>query len=142
MTNRQKRFFNIAREVSLLSDFKKAKIGAVVVEGNRVISTGHNADKTSTLQFKYNMYREDEGVKSGLPKVHAEIAALAPLINRKDIDWAHTSIYVYREQKDGQPTCARPCKACMRLINELGIRNIYYSDWNGEYVKEEHLNEN
>ena len=25
MTNKQKRFFNIAREVSLLSDFKKAR---------------------------------------------------------------------------------------------------------------------
>ena len=58
MTNKQKRFFNIAREVSLLSDFKRARIGAVVVEGNRVVSTGCNSTKTSPVQDKYNRYAE------------------------------------------------------------------------------------
>lgn len=138
MTNRQKRFFNIAREVSLLSDFKKARIGAVVIEGNRVISTGHNSNKTSTVQCKYNAYRFDDAHKCSA-KVHAEIAALAPLINRKDIDWAHTSIYIYREHRDGTITCARPCPACAKLIRDLGIRYIYYSDWDGSIVREEFI---
>jgi len=139
MTNRQKRFFNIAREVSLLSDFKKAKIGAVVVEGNRVISTGHNSNKTSTTQYRYNVYRGITDDCACIHKVHAEIAALAPLLNRKDIDWAHTSIYIYREHKDGTISCAKPCKACMQLIKDLGIKKIFYSDWGGNFIKEEYL---
>ena len=141
MTNRQKRFFNIAREVSFLSDFKKARVGAVVVEGNRIISTGHNSNKTSTTQYKYNYYRFGSNNYSP-SKTHAEIAALAPLINRKDIDWAHSSIYIYRELRDGTMSCAKPCAACARLIKDLGIRNVYYSDWDGTIVREEYLNEN
>ena len=41
MTNKQKRFFNIAREVSLLSDFKRARVGAVVVERNKIKNNCH-----------------------------------------------------------------------------------------------------
>lgn len=138
MTNKQKRFFNIAREVSFLGDYKKARIGAVVVEGNRIISTGHNSNKTSTIQFKYNAYR---GITNSPPKLHAEIAALAPLINKKNIEWSKVAIYVYRELRDGTISCARPCQACMKLIKDLGIKNVYYSDWNGDFIREENLNE-
>lgn len=141
MTNKQKRFFNIAREVSLLSDFKRARVGAVVVERNRIISTGHNSSKTSPLQNKYNKYRDIEDLNECIPRVHAEIAALRPLL-KQDVDWAHTSIYVYRELKDGHISCARPCKACTRIIWDLGIKKIYYTDWDGSYVCEEIIDEN
>lgn len=138
MNNRQKRFFNIAREVSFLSDFKRARVGAVVVEKNRIISTGHNSSKTSTLQDKYNKYRDIDDMNVCIPRVHAEIAALAPLI-KQDVDWAHTSIYVYRELKNGHISCARPCKACAQLIRELGIKKIFYTDWDGSYISEENI---
>lgn len=138
MTNKQKRFFNIAREVSLMSDFKRARVGAVVVEKNRVISTGHNSFKTSTLQNRYNRYRDIEDTNACVPRVHAEIAALAPLL-KQDVDWAHTTIYVYRELKDKQVSCARPCKACAQLIRELGIKKVYYTDWDGSFICEENL---
>ena len=139
MTNKQKRFFNIAREVSLLSDFKRARIGAVVVEGNRVVSTGCNSTKTSPVQDKYNRYRHfDEGTYC-IPRVHAEIAALSPLINNNSINWSKIELYIYREHKDGKISCARPCEACGALIHDLGIKRIYYTDWDGSFVKEEVL---
>ena len=135
MNNRQKRFFNIAKEVSLLSDYKKARVGAVVVDGNRIISTGHNSNKTSTIQFKYDRYRELDDTNNYLAKTHAEVSALGPLL-KDNYDCAHSSIYIYRELKDGKKSCARPCPACMKLIRDLGIKNIYYTDWDGNYVKE------
>lgn len=139
MNNRQKRFFNVASEVSKLGNFKRARVGAVVVEGNRIISTGHNSSKTNPLQCKYNAYRDFQ--ENEMPaRVHAEIAALAPLM-RENIDWRHISLYVYRELRDGTRSCARPCEACSRLIRKLGIRFVYYTDWDGNYVKEEFLNE-
>lgn len=140
MNNKQQRFFNIAREVSLLSDFKRARVGAVVVEKNRVVSTGHNSSKTSTLQDKYNRYRDFDDHTVCIPRVHAEIAALRPLLNQ-NIDWNRTSIYVYRELKNGHVSCARPCAACAALIHDLGIKKIYYTDWEGNYIMEEKLNE-
>lgn len=139
MTNRQMRFFNMAREVSYLGNYTKARVGAIVTEGNRVISSGHNSSKTSPLQYKYNQYREYEDTNIHLAKVHAEVAALSPIISNPEIDWSKVSIYVYRETKQGVRSCARPCPACMKLINDLGIRNIYYTDWNGNYIREENL---
>lgn len=139
MTNKQRRFFAIARQVSHMSDFARVKIGAVVVENSRIISTGHNSNKTSTIQYRYNFYRGINDLPECKHKLHAEIAALAPLLHKPDVDWRHTSIYVYRELKNGIISCARPCPACARLIKELGIRHIYYSDWNGTFVHEEQL---
>lgn len=139
MTNKQKRFFNIAREVSLLSDFKKARIGAVVVDGNRIISTGCNSTKTSPVQDKYNKYRHFDDGAYCIPKVHAEIAALSPLLNNNSINWSKTELYIYREHKDGGISCAKPCEACSALIRDLGIKRIYYTDWDGSFVKEEVL---
>lgn len=139
MKNKQKRFFSIAREVSLLSDFKRVKIGAIVVEKNRIISTGYNSNKTSRIQKEYDVYRDIDDLSRYMPKVHAEIAALTPLLNKPDVDWKHTSIYVYRELKNGVVSCSKPCEACANLIKKLGIKNVYYTDWDGSFIKGEYL---
>lgn len=136
MTNKQKRFFNIAREVSLLSDFKRARIGAVVVEGNRIISTGHNSTRTSMLQEKYNHYRHFEDGVECIPKVHAEVDALKSIYNNRSINWSKVTLYVYREHRNGTISCAKPCEACTAFIRALGIKKICYTDWDGSFVEE------
>lgn len=135
MTNKEKRFFNMAREVSFLSDFKHAKLGAVVVSGNRILSTGYNSYKTRPLQHRYNIYRSFDGYESSVARQHAEIAALSPLIG-KDVDWNRTSIYIYRELKNKEKACSRPCKGCYKLIRDLGIKTIYFINEDGFYTKE------
>lgn len=138
MNNREKRMFNIAKEVSKLSDFDRTRIGAVVTEGKRIISTGYNSTKTSPLQHKYNIYRNFEEYDTSTPKQHAEIDALSHLIG-KPIEWNKVSIFTYRERKNGQKGCSRPCVACMALIKKLGIKQIYYIDQFGNYCKEKVL---
>ena len=140
MTNREMRFFNVAREVSLLSNFKGPHIGAVVVEGNRILSTAYNSDKTHPLQHRYNIYRHFGTCDQSQPKSHAEIAALSPLIG-KEINWNRVSIFVYREDQWGNRLCCKPCEACSRLINDLGIKNVFYINKFGNYVKEKVLQE-
>ena len=135
MTNREKRFFMMAREVSFLSDFKAARLGAVVVDGNRVLSSGYNSYKTRPLQHRYNIYRHFDNYELSIPSQHAEVDALSPLIG-KEIDWSRIAIFVYRELKNGEKGCSRPCAACSRLIHDLGIKTIYYINKNGIYVKE------
>lgn len=134
MTNKQKTFLNIAKDISLLGDYPRANVGAVVTENNRIISTGYNSNKTSPVQMRYNKFR---GLTNCIHRKHAEIDALTPLINNNSINWKHVTIYVYRETKDGIVTCARPCPACMQLIKDLNIREIYYTNWNGTIEKEE-----
>lgn len=134
MNNRERRFFNIAKEISKFSNFKP-HVGAVITQGKRIISTGFNSNKTHPLQHKYNIYRNFNDYASSVPLEHAEVHALSHLIGKK-LPWDTFSIFVYREFKDGTPACSKPCEACDKLIKELGIKNIYYVDKNGNYVKE------
>ena len=138
MTNREQRFFNIAKQISFLSDYKKARVGAVVVINNHIIGSGYSSNKTRPLQHKYNFYRGFDDYKDSIACQHAEIDALSPLIG-KHIDWKKVSIFVYRELKNGKRTCSRPCIACRTLIKKLGIKNIYFIDEQGQYCKEKNL---
>ena len=130
LTNSQKSFFDIAKKVSELSTFhrKNVKIGCLIVSGHRIISSGYNADKTNPIQKKYNRLRFSEETPH---RLHAEIAALLPLLNNKDIDFSKVKIFTYREKADHSLGKSRPCKSCMALIKDLGIKHIYYTTDDG-----------
>lgn len=74
-------FFEIAKNVSKLSDYKKTRLGAVVVDGKRILSTGYNSNKTNPTQARYNQYREIDVTFPA--KVHAEVSALNSLIGKR-----------------------------------------------------------
>ena len=130
LTNSQKSFFDMAKKVSELSTFHKPRIriGCLVVYGHRIIGSGFNSDKTSPVQKKYNRLRFSEESPHSL---HAEISALLPLLNNKDIDFSKVKIFTYREKQDHTLGKSRPCKSCMALIKDLGIKNIYYTTDDG-----------
>lgn len=140
MTKKEKSFFNIAKEVSHLGNYHRTKVGAVVVEKNHILSTGFNSKKTRPLQHKYNFYRNLDDYENSIAMQHAEIDALSPLVG-KEIDWDKISIYIYRELKNGQRACSRPCAACSRLIKDLGIKEVFYINEYGDYIKEKVLND-
>lgn len=124
MKGRLCNFFNVAKEISYLSDFR-VKIGCVVVYKNTIISSGYNCNKTSPIQAKYNRYRNFD--PACYPnKLHAECMALSKIRYRKDIDWARVKVFVYRES-NGRLAMARPCVACSKFMQELGIKEIYYT---------------
>ena len=125
-------YFEAAKAVSKLSDYKRVKMGAVAVYNHRIISSGCNSDKTDPLQKKLNIERFSEDAKHS---VHAELKCLKPLMEDKSIDFSRVSLYVYREFKNGDLALARPCKSCEKLIKSLGIKKIYYTG-NGSYIAE------
>lgn len=124
---RDYRYFDIARQVALGSDFK-IRIGAVAVCGGKVIATAASSEKTHSLQAKYNRYRRFEvnGVDC-LPKVHAEIGLVTKLRRVGNIDFKRVRIYVYRLCKARPHGLARPCAACMRALVDLGVERVYYT---------------
>lgn len=128
LTKKDRAYFNIAKEVSKLSDFPNIKIGCCAVYKHKVISTGFNTQRTSPIQKKYNRHRFTEDTKHAC---HAELSCLKPLIGRKDIEFKNIKLYVYRQYKDGNPALSRPCPSCMKLITELGIKNIYFTNDGG-----------
>lgn len=118
-----KAFFNHARNLATMSDFKKFKIGCVVVYKKAIIGMGFNCNKTHPLQKEYNKLRFD--CDATPQKLHAEMHALASL-KYMDIDWKKVQVYIYRLKQTGMGM-ARPCVSCMSYIKRLGIKHIYYS---------------
>lgn len=135
MTKRQLNYFRQARDASYMSDFPRVHIGAVVVHKHKIISKGCNSGRrTHKIQAELNKKRFSED-SSGM--LHAEVAALLPVVNKVDLTGA--TIYVYRENMLGDIAMCRPCNGCMSFIRACGIKKIYYTTQDGyaeEYLED------
>lgn len=138
MTNKQRKFFKHAKAASEMSSFPKVHIGAIVTCGSKVVGVGFNSRKSSPIQKKYNKYRDFDGADTNtepLHLTHAEVAALGQL-KYLDIDVSKCEVWTYRETANHDLAISRPCAACMKYINDLGIKKIHYTT-NGGYADEE-----
>ena len=122
------RYFDKARNVASISDYKKQHIGCVAVYQGHVIGLGCNCNKTHPTQKYYNQYRKHSD--SLLPKLHAEISCLNQ-IKHLNINFTKVKLYIYRIRNDQPYGLSRPCPSCMAAIKDLGIRDIYYTTNDG-----------
>lgn len=125
MNKTDEKLLNLALDIAKCSDYGRCHMGCVVAQKNRVINTAFNTCKTHPLQKLYNKERFPDDNTSHY--LHAEIHALAPLLN-EDIDWSKITVYIGRRRKcDGQFGIARPCAGCMKMIKKLGIKKVVYT---------------
>lgn len=122
------KYFEKARLVATLSDFRKTHIGCVAVYQGNIIGLGCNCNKTHPTQKYYNKYRKQSD--SMLPKLHAEISCINS-INDLDINFSKVKLYIYRIRKDQDYGLSRPCPSCMAAIKDIGIKDIYYTTNDG-----------
>lgn len=122
MNTRTRKYFDLAQEVSKLSDYPRIKIGAIITKGGDVLSVGFNRRKSHPIQKKYNVHRGcgDESKDY----IHAEMAAIIK-VHHKDLRGA--TIYVSRKNANGDRAMCRPCNACMKAILDAGIKKICYT---------------
>jgi deoxycytidylate deaminase len=111
--------FKQARLISYLSNGQRPgkRLGAVLfAKRNQLLAYGCNSfDKTHPIQ-KYNKNKQ---------YLHAEISTL---LKRRHYDNLNScSMVVYREDGDGNPALALPCKQCQTILQEHGIKKVYYS---------------
>ena len=122
------KYFNKARQVASISDYKKQHIGCVAVYQGQVIGLGCNTNKTHPIQKFYNKYRNPSD--SMLPKLHAEISCINQIKNL-DVNFSKVKLYIYRIRNDQPFGLAHPCPSCMAAIKDLGIRYVYYTTNDG-----------
>ena len=125
-TKKQQSFFRVADAVASLSDHKQTKLGCVLVDKHRIISSGHNSStRCSPLQKQMDTARfgfPDQ--RKGL--VHAETACLLPLI-RQGYDMSRSDLYIVRRHRNGSLALSRPCPGCMSLLRASGVRRVFFS---------------
>ena len=133
MGKRDFKYFTLAEENADLSDFAKENLGCVAVYKGKVISTGHNSNKTHPIQMHYNMeYRVSNNEVWEKHSLHAEMMCLNKMENLIDSpEYSKVKLYIYRKMKKKPFGMSRPCPACMQRIKDLGIKDIYYTTNDG-----------
>jgi len=104
-----KSWYNLAYKTALKSNHEKHRMGAVIVQGGRVISHSPNGHSRRWGLEKFSR--------------HAEARALSRL---ECLEGA--TIIVARVNG----LMSRPCPACLKLIKKAGISKIVFADWNGD----------
>lgn len=84
----------------------------------RAIAYGTNSYKSHPIALHYGAF----------PHVHAELSVCLGygLDHCRDLE-----LVVVRALKDGALTMAKPCNSCMAMMKDVGISNVYYTDWSG-----------
>lgn len=127
-TKTQLSYFHASDAMREQSNHPQYKLGCVVVQGHRIISSGCNSvTKCSPIQRAIDIKRfggEHKGV------VHAETCALLPLI-KQGVDLRGAEVYVSRRHKNGVLAMARPCAGCMSLLTASGVKRVLYTAESG-----------
>lgn len=126
LTKRDIRWLKKATNMANENPNKNFKLGAVIVQANKIIGSGINSRKTHPLQSKWND-------KSDC--LHAEVAAILDAGN-KEFSKPKSTIYVARISKGKKtPACSYPCVNCWAMLDYIGIRNIVCYNEDGKAVK-------
>lgn len=101
----------LAIKQATLATHEKWRVGAVLVRGGSLISTGFNRYRN------HPMYVGADGVS-----YHAEEVALM-----RAGDPRGSTIYVARITKSGLLGMAKPCEACQQLLLDNGVRSVVFT---------------
>lgn len=120
MYGRHSRWIERAVKAAYDSESPQWNLGACVVKSNRVLSVGWNKDQNDPA------FLDLKDIQKGKASTHAEIDAI-----RHCGDPKGATIYVARIARSGGVTCARPCANCLRVISSVGIKSIWWTDYEG-----------
>lgn len=110
--------FRVASKEAAKSSHEQHKLGAVIVKGARILSTGYNQLRPSGVLRTQTL--------------HAEAAAILKLLKEKRLsDLCGSELYVTRFTRGGSVGCSKPCTACMELIRSVGIKKVHYINTKG-----------
>ncbi len=117
----KKAYMDVAERFAQLSHAQRAKVGAIIVKDDRIISIGYNGMPSGWDNCCEDVVREDEigfqVTKTKAEVLHAETNAIAKLAQSSE------------SGKDAILFCTHlPCMECAKLIYQSGIKEVYYRE--------------
>ena len=104
-------YMDVAERFAQLSHAQRAKVGAIIVKDDRIISIGYNG-----MPSGWDNVCETEG-RTNPEVLHAETNAIAKLAQSGE------------SGKDATLFCTHlPCMDCAKLIYQSGITQVYYRE--------------
>ena len=115
-------FMNIAHEVATRSTCDRKHVGAVIVRGKTILSTGYNG----SVRGMHHCDEIGHEMENGhcVRTIHAEANAVVQAA-RNGVRIDNSEIYV----------TASPCYDCFKMIANAGISAIYY----GKFYRDERI---
>ena len=114
-------FMDCAERFAQLSTATRAKVGAIIVKDNRIISIGYNGMPSGWDNDCEEWDGEDEWgntiTKSKKEVLHAETNAIARLASSHESGEGATLFVTHA-----------PCIDCAKLIYQSGINTVYYAE--------------
>jgi deoxycytidylate deaminase len=118
MSNYNDRIKSAAIKSAKISQHEE-QVGAVIVKGRRMLSSGYNSTKTHAI-----IQREIDP-RTLVDKLHAELHAV--LSAQTDISGAKMYIARISPGLKNGTGLSRPCKLCMAFLKKSGIKEIHYT---------------
>lgn len=103
----------------------KQRVGCVIFDKKIILSKGHNSSQKSVKKLHPKFQR-------WIYSVHAEVDAIIKA--KKNLKG--TSLLVIRINKNKQFRLSKPCKNCMKYIEHVKIKKIFYSVPQFPYIVE------
>ena len=108
----------LATKAAKESKFVRARVGAVIVRNNRVLSIGCN-------RIGFSHFLRSRAFPES---IHAEQQVIINLLKeRRGDELVGSTMYVSRVNNSGTARLSRPCAYCQRLIEAVGIRRVIYT---------------
>lgn len=124
MNKRDKKYLNEAMQLARAGDrVGGARIGALLVIGNRVVAMGQNMLKSHPMQKRFG--KNPEAIYQ-----HAEINCLVNFLRSNDPkELTKATLYVGRVYGEDMEHVglAKPCCGCSHAIEHFGIRKVVHS---------------
>lgn len=125
-------YLQLARDLAGRGTCLRRRYGAVIVQDNRVTSTGFNgaARHEPNCCDTGKCVRKELNIPAGeryelCCAVHAEMNAI---INGNPVDMKGATIYIAGTNDDGSLASGKPCMMCARVIKNAQIVKVIYLD--------------
>lgn len=127
MCDNNLRFLDLAKREALRSREMKRQFGALIADGNRIISIARNLPSHPKIPF--NLTGNKTGKKYyGL---HAEVNAILKF----DGPFKGLSIYVHGQNvRSGKVVLSKPCEICEMIIRDKGFKEMIFRTQAGYQV--------
>lgn len=140
--NKDEYYLNIALEVAQRATCLRRRYGAVIVNNDRIVSTGYTGAPRGTPNCTDlgKCYRQERKIPKGQHyelclAVHAEMNAIIHADYEKMIGG---TIYIAGQdlEKEGEPlTDAKPCMLCKRMIINAQLAKVIYRNADGTITR-------
>ncbi|MCX6790882.1 MAG: dCMP deaminase family protein [Candidatus Gribaldobacteria bacterium] len=123
-------YLNIAKEIAQRSTCFRTRLGAIIVKDDAIVATGYNGAprKTKDCEERGFCLRDKLKIPHGqryelCRSVHAEMNCI---INsaRAGVSLLGGDLYLWAQDRDGNPIEALPCFVCKKMIINSGIKRF------------------